>query len=954
MIMPNSLSEQLEQDFQRKWSDFNQVLEKEKLKLTDDRKFLETLQRVFIFSDFIASGCIRNPGMLIDLFKTGDLSNTYHQDSYSQSIKKLLTDAAKEDQLEKILRGLKLREMVRIAWRDISGQAGLEETMADITAFADACIDASLSFLYRQHCLANGVPHGISGPQQLVVIGLGKLGGSELNFSSDVDLIFLYPEDGETRGVSRPIANETFFSSLCRKLIKVLGRVTKEGFVFRVDTRLRPYGENGPLAVSFDMLEQYCQLQGRDWERYAWIKARCVAGDRTEGERLLQKLKPFVYRRYLDYNAFESMRSMKQKINLELNRKGMKENIKLGPGGIREIEFFGQIFQLIRGGVVPTLQDQGIRKILSALSGEGYVSADVCELLDKAYIFLRSTENRLQEYADRQTHTLPVEPVERYRLALSLNFTGEKEFNECLEEHRENVAKHFALLLEASDTVGKNRKNELEAIWHGLVEEDLAFSFLSGMGYNRPDEILKLLKHLRNDPAIQTLGLHGRQRLDKLIPLILAAVSNSETPEITLTRIFMLVKAIKRRTTYLALLLENPPSLTHLVRLEEASPFIASFLANHPVLLDELLDPRVLYAPPKREEIDEELSRRIERVSHDFEYQMEELCIIRQTNMLRVCAADVTEILPLMKVSDHLTEIAEAVVNKVLRLSWNYLEKKHGRPVCVLDNQECDEGFAVIAYGKMGGYELGYDSDLDLVFLHAGTNGQTRDSSRPIDNSQFFARLGQRVLHMLTMHTRAGILYETDTRLRPSGSSGVLVSHIESFMEYQVKDAWTWEHQALIKARAIGGDERLKKHFEKIRRSVLSVCRKKNQLRKDVSGMRERMRRELLNHQSGTFDLKQSPGGIVDIEFIVQYFVLLKARQFPELLNWTDVVRLLYTLYKTGGVDEYTVNILRYAYLVYRAVAHKLSLQERPPVVRDERFVRLRKSVILIWQKFLE
>ena len=470
------------------------------------------------------------------------------------------------------------------------------------------------------------------------------------------------------------------------------------------------------------------------------------------------------------------------------------------------------------------------------------------------------------------------------------------------------------------------------------------------MGFDNPAEAIRILSQLRGDLAPQALGPEGRERLKKLIPLLLTAAGKCDEPSITLKRIMDLIKALEGRASYLALLLENPNSLVHLMKLTSASSLIATFLARHPVLLDELLDPRTLYTPPKRDELEKELRHRIERLAGDFEYQIEELRVFKQVNVLRVAAADITEVLALMRVSDHLTDIAEVVLNEVFELAWNYLVEKHGQPTCRLDNRRSYErGFAVIAYGKLGGLELGYGSDLDLVFLHSAIPGRTQGGRNPIDNSQFFARLGQRVIHILTAHTRAGILYETDMRLRPSGSSGILVSHIEGFRDYQLNDAWTWEHQALIRARAVGGDIQLRQRFAEIRKEVLACRRDRLKLRKEVADMRQRMRRELLKPAPGIFDLKQDIGGIVDIEFLVQYLVLLQSHTHEELLEWTDNVRLIQTLIETGVINEFDAHILKHAYLIYRAVAHKRSLQEKPAKIPEERFRVLRRKVEQIW-----
>ena len=943
-------------DVNHKWRAYLNAADVAGISPINNSEILKSLKQVFAFSDFVAAGCTRDPDMPVDLVASGDIARRYPEDEYHLKLEPLLSGATDEETLSRLLRRYRRRELVRIAWRDLSGWADLSETVSDLSAFADACLEHALNTLHQWQCRDYGTPTAADGSKQhLVILGLGKLGARELNFSSDVDLIFVYPQAGDTHGAKESVGNAEFFSRLCRRLIKVIGQPTADGFVFRVDTRLRPFGDSGPLAMDFESMEQYYQQQGREWERYALIKARAVAGDKDAGVFLLDRLQPFIYRRYLDYSVFESLREMKQMIALEVRRKGMENNIKLGAGGIREIEFFGQIFQLIRGGVNPALQNTGILKALKILAAERHVPQEVCDELIHAYVFLRNTENRLQAFSDQQTHKLPADDHDQLRLAVSMGFSATESFNTALKNHREIVHGHFQMLLESGDTNDrqKNIEDPSQVIWQNPPVGQQAGNMLNAMGYDHPDEVIKLLDYLKNDPETRALSPRGRRRLDQLVPRFLKEIGRCENPLITLNRVIDLIKTIERRTSYLALLLENPTALSHLVKLSAASPWIASFLARHPVLLDELLDPRTLYLPPEKIEMRNALRRRLGRVPiDDLEYQIEQLCIFKQINVLRVAAADVTGTLPLMRVSDYLSEIAESILSEVVELAWNHLVSKHGTPICRMGRQNCGKGFVVIAYGKLGGLELGYGSDLDLVFLHAGTGEQTRGKEKGIDSAQFFNRLGQRVIHILTSHTRAGKAYEIDMRLRPSGSSGILVSHIEAFGNYQFEDAWTWEHQALIRARPICGDGILAKKFETIRKQVLARQRFQEKLTAEVVDMRERMRKELMKPEKGVFDLKQDTGAMVDIEFLVQYLVLLNSHQYAGLLKWTDNVRLIQSLIETGTMDEITAHVLKHAYLIYRAAAHQLSLQEKPAKVPRGKFDRLQRRVEEIWQSF--
>lgn len=959
----NDLSEPLLNDSQNKWDAFIAASRTADIPLPDDPPFLSTLKRVFAFSDFVASGVTRNPKLLQDLYESKDLLKTYKGDDYPGRLRAALTGPStpkNRAELCRTLRRFRFREMIRIAWRDLAARSDLAETMSDLSALADTCIDLSLAILHDWQCVESGTPLGADGGQQhMAVFGMGKLGGRELNFSSDVDLIFVFPHAGETQGGPKPVSIQEFFTHLSRRLIEVIGAKTPDGLVFRVDMRLRPFGESGPIVMSFDAMEDYYQNQGREWERYAWIKARAVAGDKEAGARLLQRLKPFVFRKYLDFGAFEALRDMKQKIAFEVKKKGMKDNIKLGAGGIREVEFFGQTFQLIRGGVTPALQEPRIQKTLPIVARMEYITQDICDELLEAYKFLRNTEHRLQEFSDRQTHDLPSDPVERERLAASMEFSDWPSFDSRLRHHMKNVHHHFNNLLGARESAGshdqeKRNLHELRGLWEAKEKYEGANQALSSAGFDEPDRVITILENLRKDPATRALSSEGRMRLDRLIPTVLREAGSSGHSYLVLNRIIDLIKAVERRTNYLALLFENPTALVHLVRLADASPWIVSFLARHPVLLDELLDPRTLYSPPEKSDIEGEIRRKLDQISpDDLESQIIELCIFRQVNTLRVAAADITGALPLMRVSDYLTGIAETVLDQVLEISWNHLVKQHGTPTSSLTGKECSRGFSIIAYGKLGGIELGYGSDLDLVFLHAGAEGKTDGGPYPTDNAHFFSRLGQRIIHTLTSSTPAGVLYETDMRLRPDGSSGILAVNIESFKDYQEKRAWTWEHQALIKARAISGDPQLNTYFEKIRRDILALPRETSRLKKEVKNMRKRMREELQRPEPDLFDIKQGTGGLIDIEFIVQYLVLLNAHIHVQLTKWTDVVRLLQTLSETGIIDDRTNSFLKEAYLTYRAAIHRLTLQQRPLKQPMGSFGALPEEVSMIWENLV-
>ena len=923
--------------------------------------FLRSLSRVWAASEFVATRCIREPALLRGLLDSGDLLADDGPGELAARVAAALAGVRDEDDLARRLRRLRTREMVRIAWRDLAGWASLEETLRDLSGLADACIDAALGHLHAWLCRRYGRPKTAAGrPQQLVVLGMGKLGAGELNFSSDIDLVFAFPEPCQTRR-RNGVSCEEFFTELGQGLIRALDAQTPEGFVFRVDMRLRPYGDSGPLVMSFDALEEYYQSQGREWERYAMIKARPVAGDAAAGQALMEMLRPFVYRRYLDFGAFEQLRDMKAMIEQEVARRGLSDDIKLGPGGIREVEFIVQVFQLVRGGREPALRERRLLVVLERLAELGLLPPETGRRLADAYRFLRRLENRLQAWNDEQTHQIPADPDRRLRLALAMGFDDWDACQAALERHRGFVAEQFQMIFaapqgEAAAQAAPDPVQTLARPCFAAEEPDTARRILAAAGCDDPDEMQRLLAGLCDCPAFRHMGEQGRQRLERLMPLLLGAVLEAERPAVTFGRVLTVLEAIAGRSVYLALLVENPMALSQFVRLCAASPWITHQLARHPLLLDELLDPRALYAPMERVRLEEELARRLEGVApDDLETQMEVLRQFKHAAVLRVAAADVVGAAPLMVVSDYLTWIAEVVLVQVLALARAALAARHGAPQCVERGRRREPGFAIIAYGKLGGIELNYGSDLDLVFVHdsAGRNQRT-DGPRPLDNGVFFIRLAQRIVHMLDTLTPSGTLYEVDTRLRPNGASGLLAVPMDSFADYQRKEAWTWEHQALVRARAVAGDDPVRARFARVRREILGRPRDPDALRRDVREMRLRMRAELGSRRAGQFDLKQDPGGIADIEFMVQYGVLRWAAEHEALLRYTDNIRLLEALAAAGLLAEADAAALGNAYRVYRQKLHALALQERPARVPDQAFLETRQQVMRIWRALME
>ncbi|WP_419712349.1 bifunctional [glutamate--ammonia ligase]-adenylyl-L-tyrosine phosphorylase/[glutamate--ammonia-ligase] adenylyltransferase [Pseudomonas sp. NFX224] len=926
--------------------------------------------RVTAASDFVIEQSVRDPLMLLELVRSGELDRSFAPGELCAQIATATNAAETDDQLGRALRRQRTRHQVRIIWRDLTRQADLVQTCRDLSDMADASIDQAYQWLYTRHCQQFGVPTGRrSGePQQMVVLGMGKLGAVELNLSSDIDLIFAYPEGGETVGVKRPLDNQEFFIRLGQRLIKALDPMTVDGFVFRVDMRLRPYGSAGALVLSFNALEQYYQDQGRDWERYAMIKSRVVAGDQVAGAQLQEMLRPFVYRRYLDFSAIEALRTMKQLIQQEVRRKGMADNIKLGSGGIREVEFIAQAFQLIHGGRDLSLQQRPLLKVLSTLEGQGYLPPAVISELREGYEFLRYTEHAIQAIADRQTQMLPDGAQDQARIAFMLGFADWPAFHEQLMYWRGRVAWHFGqVIADPDEEQGAESEvvvgGEWLPLWEEAQDEEAACRQLEEGGFADAPKALKALAGLRSSPQLRAMQRLGRERLDAFIPRLLAQAVEHANPDLVLERVLPLVEAVARRSAYLVLLTENPGALRRLLTLCAASPWIAEQITRFPLLLDELLNEGRLFKPPLAPELAAELRERLTRIPEDdLEQQMEALRHFKLAHRLRVAASEIAGSLPLMKVSDYLTWLAEAILEQVLALAWRQTVAKYGTPLRT-DGSLCDPGFIIVGYGKVGGLELGHGSDLDLVFIHDGDPQAETDGPKPIDGAQFFTRLGQRIIHLLTAQTNSGQLYEVDMRLRPSGASGLLVSSLGAFSRYQENEAWTWEHQALVRARVLVGSEDVGRAFEQVRAAILGKARDLPTLRQEVSEMRAKMRDNLGSKSTaaGTganafeatapFDLKQDAGGIVDIEFMVQYAALAWSETHPPLLRWTDNIRILEELEHEGLMPVEDASLLREAYKAYRSAAHRQALQKDAGVIPGDQFADERRQVMRIWRE---
>jgi len=834
-----------------------------------------------------------------------------------------------EAALARALRRLRARVLLHTLTRDLGGLATLEEVTATITALAETTIAFALARLDTWLVATHGEPRTRDGArQQLIVVGMGKLGGGDLNASSDVDLVFVYPEDGETTG-ARPLSCHEYFTRLGRKLIGALNESTEDGFVFRVDMRLRPYGESGPLAVSFDTLEQYFTAQGRPWERYAWVKGRALTGDRETD--LMAIVTPFVYRRHLDFGAIQSMRELHSQIRDEVKRRDMADNIKLGPGGIREIEFTAQVFQLIRGGRDPGLRIRPTVAALRAIAQRGLIPVSVLPKLETAYRFLRDLEHRLQYLDDQQTQTLPASEEDRARIATAMNCRDWPDLLDRLDLHRDDVARQFEALFSESRTIGDG--DALESVASAATDDPQTLASLAELGYENPQATLGRIAELRGSVRFRRMSASGQARVDRLLPRLLRAASEFPPAGATFERLLAIIDSIGRRESYLALLIEFPQALESVARLVSLSSWAADYLARHPMLLDELLDPHQL-AEPDWAALDARLTADLAANAGNTERQMDLLRNFKHAQTFRLLALDLAGAVTLERLSDHLSELATRILRHVVSIAWHHVRTRH----------RDDPLFAVVAYGKFGGKELGYASDLDLIFLY-------RDDAPEAPEN--YARLAQRINTWLTSFTGAGTLYETDLRLRPDGASGLLVSRFDAFETYQRTQAWVWEHQALTRARFVAGDTAIGAAFEQLRIDVLRLSREREALRREVVSMRDRMREGHPN-PSGMFDLKHDPGGIVDVEFAVQYLVLAHSREHTELTGNIGNIALLRLAGELGLIDADLGVQSGDAYREYRRAQHALRLRgDQYARVEPDEFTAERATVLALWASVL-
>lgn len=942
----------------------------------------------FAFSDFVAKVACRYPKAfsasvqrISDAFKLNETNLhgreiSQYENEYSQLSEKLnnlaasdITPQAMEIQASAIVRQFRHSHMLEIAFYDIHKLQSIETSLLAVSSLADTIICAAYEFLYTSLSKRYGEPEN---KQALLIMAMGKLGGKELNFSSDIDLIFTYPSQGETQG-KKAIEHQVFFTRLAQKLINMLSQITQDAFAYRVDMRLRPMGESGPLVLPFSALETYYQEQGRQWERFAMQKMRIV-NQTPFNQSLYDIIRPFVYRKYIDFTTIESIREMKELIEKEVRRRQIQYNIKLGKGGIREVEFFVQSLQLIHAGRNKSCQLTSILKSMQALE-KASLNGDIdIQQLKVDYLYLRQIEHYLQMFNDEQTQTLPFanpkmtdEDAQTGQARLAALF-GEEDYSQLNEKIAATMARinkvFQSVVSDANqsnttqeaelqfDEAEQSRRQQiidaLDDIWQLSLSKSEAIDALEkNLSENTTENFIDNILKFKKKTERAGVSARALKSINKLMPLLLSemvlidAKFDDEVFADQTQGVFDILQTICGRVTYIDLLLEHPEVRHRLLHLCKKSPWVSQQIAQYPILLDELLHP--VYLDKNEISLEEyktqcadslrQLMLRVD--TQDEEQVMDRLREFKHTTQLRIAAADISGTLAINQVSDRLTILAEVIMQEVIDLAWQQIQALYGLPGLSekeTSTTENSKQLALVAYGKFGGIELSYGSDLDVVFLHnadLSLNTDSTGSRKQLSNQEFYIKLVQRICHICTTKTYNGILYDIDLRLRPSGNSGLLITHIDSFFDYQQTKAWTWEHQALVRSRVVVATPELEKRFNDVRRSILSMPRKLDELKAQIIEMREKMRKHLETKRPDRIDIKQTKGGIVDIEFLVQYLILGHAHQFQDLSVWSDNLRLLAALEAKNVIQDSQKTKLIRAYLRLRHATHRVQLANK-------------------------
>ncbi len=919
-----------------------QAIDGKLVEINADAAQIDAINRVVVASEFALRFLQRNPDRIDSLLHL-------HRFELDSDIIEFDPDARIDlDQVRRQLRLYRQRKMVEIIFLDVARDAAVESVLRNLSDLADQLIDIALQVAMQQLAHKHGQPLNDRGEaMHLNIIAMGKLGGRELNFSSDVDLICCYEADGELDGYGQ-LTYQEFFSRVVRLFTQLLSDTTAEGFVYRVDLRLRPWGDSGPVVLSHAALEHYYQLHGREWEQYAMVKARVLSGSAPERTAIQAMLKPFVYRKYHDYRVFEGLASLKDKIDAQARSREMRVNIKIGPGGIREIEFFVQAFQILKGGRNHQLQRSEIFVCFEALRGQKIVEPETIQQLREAYCFLRRVENRLQMYEDHQTHDLPDDPLIQQRIAATMDFADWAALLQQLQGHRDLVNRCFTELFKR-----EARSAPELVIDQGFDEvsgDSRQWEFIEASGLEEWQDINRQFNEFLRSKAWGYMSARAKQRFNTLLPELLVSIGPSMQQATLFRRLMRLFASIAGRSVYFELLFNNPALLQKLVSLFDRSAWIAAEVSQYPMLLENLIQ-GVDEKSFDKNALVERLRMQLANVEGDTELELDTLRLFKREQTLVIASAELAQEIDAIEVGHYLTDLAEVVLEAVYQLASTTLQRRHGVPRYTLDGKPHRAELAIVGYGKLGGRELHYQSDLDLIFLHDSQGeSQLTDGDRSIENSMYFARLAQKIISMTSVLTASGKLYEIDSRLRPEGSSGLLVSSIQAYRRYQLEKAWTWEHQALVRARVVAGDPSLQTAFASIRAEILCLERDPRQLAQDIVEMRERIYRNNRPPESDRRDLKHSRGGMVDIEFMVQYWVLGLANSIGPDHLYSDNISLLNALFRLDLITRSQSQLVE-IYQTYHRLLHESVLQGETAEVDADAIEEQVEHVINCWNE---
>jgi glutamate-ammonia-ligase adenylyltransferase len=899
-------------------------------------------------SPFLTGILCRRASFYSGLFRKGQINNTRTEEEMCADLRQSIPDEADPEALKKGLRIFKAQEILRIGARDLCGMATLEEVTDELSSLAAATLQRAFEICSIQLKAEYGAPlldTEDNEPEQeaeFTILGMGKFGGFELNFSSDIDLIYFYSSDrGQTAGINDPVRGQRnrisihqYFAKLSELISKAIGQATEDGFVFRVDLRLRPEGNSGEMANSIAAGEIYYESWGQSWERSAMLKARPVAGSKPLGEELLKRLQPFIYRRHLDYAMIEDIKIMKQKIDRSLTREKEGElNLKLGQGGIREIEFFIQALQLINAGKKPVLRERNSLKALQLLCAEELITTEERDNLADAYRFLRTAEHRIQVVHEQQTHNLPTRPDELTALARRCGFPHSDAFMTELQKHRDKVTTVFRdLFYTSEEDLPSQVSSEVSFLFDDNADPDLCLDILEAKGFRPPEPAFESLKVLRQGGTRGYLTERAHRRLDRIAPLLFQEVMHSPDPPMALSNMEKFLAACRRaRGTYYSLLAENPEIIKVLVSLFATSQFLSRNFIQHPEVLDTLVSRDYAQEIKTREDLTSEVTELLSNAPH-YEDVLNTLRRFRNEEFLRIALNDIYGNTPQGHTTTQLSLVAEVCLQKAMEIARGELIERYGLPFCEGDGEVLHEAtFAIIGMGKLGGMELNYHSDLDIIFIYEGdgktrpVEGSDQDRFRPQTNQQYFARLAQRIISVLTLMTQEGYVYEIDTRLRPSGNQGPLVSSLPAYREYHQGSAAPWERQALIKARVVAGDPGLTASYDALTAEIVYEQPLPENLKGEIYRLRQRMEKELGQESAGNRNIKTGRGGMVDVEFIAQYLQLLHGREHMSL-RCRNTVESLERLRNENLLSEKDCENLIAGYKFLRRLENKLRL----------------------------